>query len=495
MKKLITLILSIGFGIFCSFDEAGAMQRRGRGGGKSDKSRYVNKQHGNQQKEKAVESHSNQCPQDLSLGQQSSEISTVESLKEITNFVKKLELEESQSSSPEQNQVEYFAELPLSGDNQNSEKDPIVTMLEGVSNQLGNSFFLAPEHHEVQDQDAMIKSSASQDLQNDFEQNEIIGDNQDREAGELKNNTPENTDLEVKKEIEIEEEKVDVSDTQASQAQVSKLFSVVFKNNQEKDVFAQCNNYNFCEFMLNALRRMTEPETVSMVRHYGFGLGHVPLLLVWSSHLFDRLEQSRTYCMETQDLKDILILMLIIDLRAQVDAACIEHMKKNSHSSSLLALQTDNKIIESSTASAPFTAGYLKDKLAKLWSSKIQDMYSKKKLPRYTTILQTVKRIANEWQDEQLQSPIWVCYVKHQSYMLFNNFLGGWPADRFGNWWNPDQSLIIACQGCDYSDIRKPTAEKVLAELEKYTSWSEYFGDIYKLVKVDNAEYDSDGGF
>ncbi|MBS1987809.1 hypothetical protein JST56_02340 [Candidatus Dependentiae bacterium] len=483
MKKLIMLVLSIGIVHLCHFDEVYAVKG------------YVRKRGSNQEKQqsdqvKVVENNSNQPQQ-----QPPSDISNALVVEVLASSVEKLEIsdvqdlvEEQLDKQQEQLQAMLLVNAP-SGDDNNLESDLTVPSIDSIPLELIEKVDSEQEHSDVQMSALVVQDDLPKDQQEVLANNDSLPHEEHIESVSL------DQSFETKVEAVLEEELVDILSDHAEETQQAQSFRVTFRDNQEKEVFTHCDSYRFCEFMSHALKRMSEPETVSMVRHYGFGLGHVPLLLVWSSHLFDRLQKSDIYCMETQDLKDILMLMLIVDLRAQVDAACIEHMKKSSPSRNALAVQTDSKVIEQATSCTPCTAGYLKRKLVTLWLGKIQEMYRKKKLPCFSTILQKVKHIASEWQDDQLQSPIWVCCVMHKSYMTFNNLLAGWPAERFGNWWNPESSLIIACQACDYSEIRKPKTDEVLTEFEKYASWPEYFGDIHKLEKVDDAEYDSDGGF
>lgn len=499
MKKLIALVLSFGIILLSSSHEIYATKGYGRGYRKARENvQNNNAQHVHKQ---TVENNSNQSQQlaDMSDVQVVSDVKVVEAL---VNSVEKLEIGDHQALAEQQNSQQ---DSLLMQDSNKLEQNTDIAVVNDAAGQLGEEVALLSELKKSQDQIMIVESSVPHNLQSQFDETEISGTDhgqasssevhEDVLPAELGQRVSEDSLAEEMQEIKIEEELIDASDDYVVQDQVNKSFEVSFKDNQEKEVFTHCDSYRFCEFMTHALKRMSEPETVSMVRHYGFGLGHVPLLLVWSSHLFDRLQKSSTYCMETQDLKDILMLILIIDLRAQVDAACIEHMKKSSPSRSALAVQTDSKVIEQATASTPFTADYLKSKLVMLWFNQIQEMYRKKKLPCYSTILQKVKDIAAGWQDDQLQSPIWVCCVKHASFMTLQNIFAAWPSDRFGNWWNPESSLIIACQGCDYSEIRKPKTDEVLADFEKHASWTEYFGDKCFLTGVDDAEYDSDGGF
>jgi hypothetical protein len=276
-------------------------------------------------------------------------------------------------------------------------------------------------------------------------------------------------------------------------------FSVEFVGDLERENFVTCSQYKFCEFMRNALDHMKDPQTISMVRRYGFGLGHVPLLLVWSSHLYDRLTLSKYYSLETRDLEDILVLMLIVDIRAQADAECIRVMKKHRQSAGALAVKTDGKIEEQSK-SAPEAAAYLKRKLADLWMPKIAEMHRKKKLPRYSSILARVRELVPLWKDQIIQTPVWVCCVQHAAWMGLSNWWVKWPSDRLGNWWNPEPELIGACSAYEdshgYHDIRSSKTREVFEQLEKKQLWADYFGaEFYPLKRAQDVEYDSDGGF
>jgi|GEM_PF-6143174 len=293
--------------------------------------------------------------------------------------------------------------------------------------------------------------------------------------------------------ISLSDEFFDSQATQPSSNQLIKQFSVSFNNADELIYFTRCNQYKFCDFIGSLYARMNEPAIVSMVRDYGFGLGHVPLLLIWSGHLFNRLMSSSRYIFTTQDLKDVLMLMLVVDLRAQVDATCLVNTKKKSTSWSVP--QVDSSVVELAKQIAPNTAEYLKGKLAALWRAKILEMYNQKKLPSYAKILDSVASIAIQWNEEQLQSPIWVSCVKKASLMGFNNLLAGWDGDKFGNWWNADPALVTAYEGCNYVGIRSDAITNVLTKLKKHTSWEEYFGPLISFKKIENAEYDSDGGF
>lgn len=259
----------------------------------------------------------------------------------------------------------------------------------------------------------------------------------------------------------------------------------LFVNEEQKESVMSCDGYKFVEFIKNAQNGMLDPEVISMVRACGYRYAHVPYLLVWSSHLYDRLTSSTVYCSETQDLQDILKLILIIDIRAQVDAACINAMVSTFKQS------VDSKFIAEKTQHASAAAAYLKSKLIELWSATLQN--EQIAMPAYKIVLDQIKRLSTGWQEENLMSPVWVCCVKKQSGMRLNNWAAGWSGEKFGNWWDPEEKLLNYCGRCKYSELRETKTAEVFSALQVHGNWCDYFGDLIKLN--DLIEYDSDGGF
>lgn len=260
-----------------------------------------------------------------------------------------------------------------------------------------------------------------------------------------------------------------------------------FKNDQQKESILSCDGYQFVAFIQNAEKNMKCPEMATTARECGFLCSHVPFLFIWSSQLFDRFA-SGNYSQETQDLKDILKLMLIIDIRAQVDAFGINKMK------STFGCSVDSAFIQEKTQYADQAATYLKRKLTQLWGDKIKEIYKKKIMPSYEVMLGEVKDLSKNWNEENLMNPVWVCCVKQQSGMFLNNWAAGWSGDRFGNWWNPEAKLVEHCKKYDYTSDRSTKTEEVLSALARHASWQEYFGNMLDLGN-DGEEYDSDGGF
>lgn len=275
-------------------------------------------------------------------------------------------------------------------------------------------------------------------------------------------------------------------------------FKVSFKSKQERINILGCSDFHFCDFMKKAAELMSSPEEVSLIRQYGFGMGHVPLLLVWSSHLYDRLTKSKSYCITTKDIIDILSLILIIDLKAQVDSARIDLMKQNLKAGGSFAVDVYGKIFEQSK-SATDASKYLKSKLFKLWEPTFVDLYQNKKLPKYTMILDRVKNISKSWNNSDNPFPIWVCCVRTARAMTVANWWGAWPSDRFGNWWDPQKELIETCnfmvKDQDYDEIAREKTQSIFNEFDRNKSWLGYFGDLCSFEDIQGEEYQSDDGF
>jgi len=262
----------------------------------------------------------------------------------------------------------------------------------------------------------------------------------------------------------------------------------LFENDQQQKTIVSCDGYKFVEFIQNAMGSMQEPSMVTTVRECGFYSAHVPYLLLWSCQLFDRFS-TRAYCQETQDLEDILKLILVVDMRAQVDAYCIKNMRIAQ------SFSVDSQFIQEHTQHAHLAASYLKLKLAKLWGTTLQEAYAQKTMPSYKAILGKVKALSQQWDNAKLMPPVWVCCVRTQSGMLLSNWAAGWPGDKFGNWWNPDPKLVEHCLNYgDYADDRALKTKQVIAALEAHQSWAQYFGNTLDLGHG-GEEYDSDGGF
>ena len=299
------------------------------------------------------------------------------------------------------------------------------------------------------------------------------------------------------------------SDTNISDSEISEEFDeeeYPFRVNLDSWVLQNirtCGEHNYLDFMKKNLELMKNPKDSTMIKHYGFGMGHVPLLLVWSGHLYDKMTKNNIYCMTTEDIKDILTLILIVDLRAQVDAVCIEKVGEELENSDRTYSTISHEEFKKQSETAPKAASYLKEKLAQLWGATILDRFRKHKLPKYPTVLKRVKNILNHWKEKQLPSPVWVCCPQHASYMLVANSVlwSNWRSDYFGNWWNPGADVIAACNNFEkskdycYKETRNEKTEETFKHFKKIKSWEDYFGDFLSIKQSDGSEYDSDGGF
>lgn len=269
-----------------------------------------------------------------------------------------------------------------------------------------------------------------------------------------------------------------------------------FTNVNQQESILTCDGFQFVGHMQGLAASIQRyPEVVTRAFEVGFACSHVPYLLVYNGHLYDKFMQI-DYCCTTADFRDLLKIIVITEIRALVDAWCIDQFKKS------LTHSIHNEFIQQNTSHAKNAASYLKNKLVTLWKPFIVEAYQQSSLPTYKTVLEEVEKLSKGWLEAYLMHPLWVCCVKQQSGMWFNNLVASWSGEKYGNWWNPDQGFVKMCLESSFNSRNEKTTE-ILERLKQCDSWDTYFAPcvdankkrIIDFSRISGKEYDSDGEF